>query len=165
MLGRGQQFFPVVVILVTCLSLFGVYRSFTDNLSMLSPQGCRMSWMYPSYVLQSDFNSTWTRLAGRYGLWLYREVDYDKEGKVGVLGSSMYVLSLKSVHTANWRACTVYSRKRRLVTTSAINSVLGCKTVLHLALCTEPHLHRPISQVARRFHRLKLQLYQERMVC
>ncbi|KAH9855008.1 GPI-inositol-deacylase [Lenzites betulinus] len=39
----------------------------------LSPQGCRMSWMWPSYVLQSHFDRSWTPLARRYSLWLYRE--------------------------------------------------------------------------------------------
>ncbi|KAJ7228247.1 PGAP1-like protein-domain-containing protein [Mycena pura] len=41
----------------------------------LSPQGCRMSYMYQSYVLQAKFDVTWTPLAKRYSLWLYREVD------------------------------------------------------------------------------------------
>ncbi|KAF9037812.1 PGAP1-domain-containing protein [Hymenopellis radicata] len=43
----------------------------------LSPQGCRMSWMSPSYILQPDFNATWTPLAHRYSLWLYREVGWE----------------------------------------------------------------------------------------
>ncbi|KAF7355691.1 GPI inositol-deacylase [Mycena sanguinolenta] len=34
-----------------------------------------MSYMYPSYVLQSEFDVAWTPLAKRYSLWLYREVD------------------------------------------------------------------------------------------
>ncbi|KAL1738629.1 PGAP1-like protein-domain-containing protein, partial [Schizophyllum fasciatum] len=42
----------------------------------LSPQGCRMSWMSPSYILQSDLNASWTPLAHRYSLWLYREVGW-----------------------------------------------------------------------------------------
>jgi hypothetical protein len=43
----------------------------------LSPQGCRMSWMSPSYVLQTGFDTTWSPLARRYTLWLYREVGWD----------------------------------------------------------------------------------------
>lgn len=42
----------------------------------LSPQGCRMSWMSPPYVLQTSFNTTWSPLARRYTLWLYREVGW-----------------------------------------------------------------------------------------
>ncbi|KAF7336221.1 GPI inositol-deacylase [Mycena venus] len=40
-----------------------------------SPQGCRMSYMYESYVPQSDLDVARTWLATRYSLWLYREVD------------------------------------------------------------------------------------------
>ncbi|KAK7049752.1 GPI inositol deacylase [Paramarasmius palmivorus] len=43
----------------------------------LSPQGCRMSWMSPSYIVQSNFNSTWTPLGSRYSLVLYREVGWE----------------------------------------------------------------------------------------
>ena len=36
-----------------------------------------MSWMSPSYLLQSEFNTSWTPLANRYSLWLYREVGWE----------------------------------------------------------------------------------------
>jgi len=45
----------------------------------LSPQGCRMSYMSPSYVLMDRFNASWTRLSTRYSLWLYREVGWDSQ--------------------------------------------------------------------------------------
>ncbi|KAJ7068697.1 PGAP1-like protein-domain-containing protein [Mycena amicta] len=69
------------------VSLTGLFASFSlvsvlcfywatlEVVRELSPQGCRMSYMYPSYVLQSDFDQAWTPLARRYSLWLYREVD------------------------------------------------------------------------------------------
>ncbi|KAI0355362.1 GPI-inositol-deacylase [Trametes cingulata] len=50
-----------------------LYYAAVDTLNTLSPQGCRMSWMWPSYVLQSRFDHSWTPLARRYSLWLYRE--------------------------------------------------------------------------------------------
>ncbi|KAK2465990.1 hypothetical protein APHAL10511_001631 [Amanita phalloides] len=53
------------------------YSTYSDVSQQLSPQGCRMSWMSPSYVLQSQFNSSRTPLGGRYSLWLYREVGWD----------------------------------------------------------------------------------------
>jgi len=53
------------------------YRATLDNADNLSPQGCRMSWMSPSYVQQAGFNASWTPLARRYSLWLYREVGWD----------------------------------------------------------------------------------------
>jgi GPI inositol-deacylase len=54
-----------------------LYNAALDTVATLSPQGCRMSWMSPSYLLQTGFNHTWTPLAGRYSLWLYREVGWE----------------------------------------------------------------------------------------
>lgn len=36
-----------------------------------------MSWMSPSYVLQTKFDLSWSPLASRYSLWLYREVGWE----------------------------------------------------------------------------------------
>lgn len=69
--------------LVHCLGLFSLcwvvilYRSGIDIVKTLSPQGCRMSWMSPSYVLQTKFDRSWSPLADRYSLWLYREVGWE----------------------------------------------------------------------------------------
>lgn len=41
-----------------------------------------MSWMWPSYVLQSKFDHTWTPLARRYSLWLYREANNRESNEV-----------------------------------------------------------------------------------
>ena len=65
--------------LLAVLSVFSLaavavlYYAGLDTYTSLSPQGCRMSWMWPSYVLQNKFDHTWTPLARRYSLWLYRE--------------------------------------------------------------------------------------------
>lgn len=40
-----------------------------------------MSYMSPSYVLQTGFDEWWSNLAKRYSLYLYREVAWD-DGKV-----------------------------------------------------------------------------------
>lgn len=67
------------------LSLLALYLAFNAaqyNEKNLSPQGCEMSWMSPSYVLQTDFNTSWTPLAKRYSLWLYREVGWESESEV-----------------------------------------------------------------------------------
>ncbi|CAE6535354.1 unnamed protein product [Rhizoctonia solani] len=56
-----------------------LYNSYHDSMTLLSPQGCRMSWMSPSYIVQDDFNTSWTPLARRYSLLLYREVGWDAE--------------------------------------------------------------------------------------
>ncbi|KAF9567400.1 GPI-inositol-deacylase [Agrocybe pediades] len=62
---------------VSLLAAFLFLRATSDIAQNLSPQGCRMSWMSPSYVLQTGLNETWTPLARRYSLWLYREVGWD----------------------------------------------------------------------------------------
>ncbi|KDR84062.1 hypothetical protein GALMADRAFT_219892 [Galerina marginata CBS 339.88] len=68
------------------------YLASSDISENLSPQGCRMSWMSPSYVLQADFNSSWSPLALRYSLWLYREVAWDSVQETGQRKGSLPVL-------------------------------------------------------------------------
>ena len=63
--------------LITAITIFACFRASTQIPGQLSPQGCRMSYMSPSYILQSGFNASWTSLSGRYSLWLYREVGWD----------------------------------------------------------------------------------------
>ncbi|OSX59394.1 hypothetical protein POSPLADRAFT_1048720 [Postia placenta MAD-698-R-SB12] len=91
--------------LVSLLSVFVFYRAGLDISTSLSPQGCRMSWMSPSYVLQSGLNRTWTPLASRYSLYLYREVGWDPVHELhgapvlfipGNAGSSHQVRSIAS---------------------------------------------------------------------
>ncbi len=54
-----------------------LWLSSLDSSQNVSPQGCRMSYMSPSYILQHNLNASWTPLARRYSLWLYREVGWD----------------------------------------------------------------------------------------
>ena len=61
------------------LAVFLLYRANSDIVQNLSPQGCRMSWMSPSYLLQAGFDTTLSPLASRYSLWLYREVGWDPD--------------------------------------------------------------------------------------
>ncbi|KAH8094931.1 PGAP1-like protein-domain-containing protein [Cristinia sonorae] len=66
-----------ILFLVAVLSIGVLYKAGVDIVDSLSPQGCRMSWMSPSYILQSSFDSKWTKLANRYSLYLYREVGWE----------------------------------------------------------------------------------------
>ncbi|KAJ7368736.1 PGAP1-like protein-domain-containing protein [Mycena albidolilacea] len=75
-----MRFVPGTIALLSVLLVGYLYSSTVDTARSLSPQGCRMSYMYPSYVLQSEFDVTWTPLAKRYSLWLYREVDGHGQG-------------------------------------------------------------------------------------
>ncbi|PFH49243.1 hypothetical protein AMATHDRAFT_148079 [Amanita thiersii Skay4041] len=68
---------PIVLALFTVFALLVSYSAYSDISHNLSPQGCRMSWMSPSYLLQSQFNKSWTPLGNRYSLWLYREFGWD----------------------------------------------------------------------------------------
>ncbi|OCB84491.1 PGAP1-domain-containing protein [Sanghuangporus baumii] len=65
------------------LTLLLAYSAF-DTPAKISPQGCRMSYMSPSYVLLAGFNASWTSssLASRYRLMLYREVGWDPQNEV-----------------------------------------------------------------------------------
>ncbi|KAI1324969.1 GPI inositol-deacylase [Xylariaceae sp. FL0255] len=47
------------------------------------PKGCRMSWMSPSFIHFTDFDTEHTRLASKYSLYLYREqgIDYGQKFK------------------------------------------------------------------------------------
>ncbi|KAJ6515465.1 PGAP1-like protein-domain-containing protein [Mycena sanguinolenta] len=75
-----MQFVTGSIALFSALLVAYLYSATLDTASSLSPQGCRMSYMYPSYVLQSEFDVAWTPLAKRYSLWLYREVDAHGKG-------------------------------------------------------------------------------------
>ncbi|KAI1170481.1 PGAP1-like protein-domain-containing protein [Nemania sp. FL0916] len=46
------------------------------------PKGCRMSWMSPSFIRFSDFDTEHTRFASKYSLYLYREQGIDNGPKV-----------------------------------------------------------------------------------
>ncbi|KAI0787198.1 PGAP1-like protein-domain-containing protein [Irpex lacteus] len=81
-----------------------LYYATVDTVQTVSPQGCRMSWMSPSYVLQTGFDRSWSPLAGRYSLWLYREVGWQGSERDGLpvvfipgnAGSSHQVRSIAS---------------------------------------------------------------------
>ncbi|KZT05617.1 PGAP1-domain-containing protein [Laetiporus sulphureus 93-53] len=101
----------VVLVFISVFSLscvFLLYHAGSDIISSLSPQGCRMSWMSPSYVLQAAFNDRWTPLASRYSLYLYREVGWESPSELhgspvlfipGNAGSSHQVRSIASSAT------------------------------------------------------------------
>ncbi|KZT71514.1 PGAP1-domain-containing protein [Daedalea quercina L-15889] len=92
-----------------CVLVF--YRAGLDIVKTLSPQGCRMSWMSPSYVLQAGLDHSWTPLASRYSLFLYREVGWEAPNELrgspvlfipGNAGSSHQVRSIASSATRQY---------------------------------------------------------------
>ncbi|KAF8204692.1 GPI-inositol-deacylase [Pholiota molesta] len=93
------------------LAILLFYLASSDVSDNLSPQGCRMSWMSPSYVQQANFNESWSSLSRRYSLWLYREVGWDsleRRSSLPVLfipgnaGSSHQVRSIASSATRQY---------------------------------------------------------------
>lgn len=77
-----MRLFGSALTALTVVVLWQIYNASLDNIATLSPQGCRMSWMNPSYILQPAFDETWTTLSKRYTLWLYREEGWDMAGQV-----------------------------------------------------------------------------------
>ncbi|KAF9782201.1 PGAP1-like protein-domain-containing protein [Thelephora terrestris] len=94
----------------TAIAIFTCFRASIQAPSQLSPQGCRMSYMSPSYILQSGFNAAWTSFSGRYSLWLYREVGWENNQPSGMpvlfipgnAGSSHQVRSIASSATRQY---------------------------------------------------------------
>lgn len=60
--------------------LVAIFRSLTTR--QIEPKGCRMSYMRPSYIHFSEFDTEHTRFASKYSLYLYREQGIDS-GQVG----------------------------------------------------------------------------------
>ena len=75
--SMNHSMLSVLLGIITATAIFTCFQASIQTPDQLSPQGCRMSYMSPSYILQSGFNASWTSLSGRYSLWLYREVGWD----------------------------------------------------------------------------------------
>ncbi|KAH6997495.1 PGAP1-like protein-domain-containing protein [Ilyonectria sp. MPI-CAGE-AT-0026] len=80
---RRSSPISILVLLTSALGmalLFGILRSLVTR--QLDPKGCRMSYMRPSYVHFSEFDTEHTRFATKYSLYLYREQGVDEEDKL-----------------------------------------------------------------------------------
>lgn len=102
---RTAQWTLILLALAACFFMFYFSTLANETPLVVSPQGCEMSWMSPHYVLQTDFDKSWTPFAKRYSLWLYREVGIDnmkeRNGEPvlfipGNAGSSRQVRSIAS---------------------------------------------------------------------
>ncbi|RSM08043.1 GPI inositol-deacylase [Fusarium ambrosium] len=79
---RSSRFSPVVL-LTSALGialLIGILRSLVTR--QLDPKGCRMSYMRPSYVRFTEFDTEHTRFATKYSLYLYREQGIEQPDKL-----------------------------------------------------------------------------------
>lgn len=98
-----------IVLLTSLFSVLAFLAVWHAAVTPLSHQACRMSWMSPSYILQANFDKKWSQLAGRYSLWLYREVGWEEKlhGQPvlfipGNAGSSRQVRSIASSSTRQY---------------------------------------------------------------
>lgn len=107
----SHSILSVLLGVLTALTIFICFRAGTQAPDQLSPQGCRMSYMSPSYILQSGFNASWTSLSGRYSLWLYREVGWENNQVCRLqIGS---VQSMNSTHHSHLeRLCFSFQETR-----------------------------------------------------
>lgn len=130
----GSALSALVGAVSICL-VFTFYLASLDIPSSLSRQGCRMSWMSPSYILQSDFNASWTPLAKRYSLWLYREVGWDINDQVrDVHISTSNPFTKAALIAVEWVSCVVHSWKCRFFPSSSIYRFFGDASILLLSL-------------------------------
>ena len=73
LLTLAMGIFSILLLLVTAHSFSTRQRD---------PKGCAMSYMSPSFVPFSDFDTEHTRFASKYSLYLYREGGVDRSGHV-----------------------------------------------------------------------------------
>ncbi|KAI1425271.1 PGAP1-like protein-domain-containing protein [Xylaria sp. FL1777] len=87
---RSRQFQPKSPWAISLWTLFTSMAGIALLISIVyssanlqcDPKGCRMSWMSPSFVHFSDFDTEHTRFASKYSLYLYREQGIDNRPKV-----------------------------------------------------------------------------------
>jgi hypothetical protein len=94
MMSRLQAVSLLPLALFSCLLLYSA--RIQSSSSSLSRQACRMAYMSPSYVHITSLNSSITRLADKYKLFLYREVGWDGDQTVRADCSS-FLPSLKGL--------------------------------------------------------------------
>jgi len=76
----APSLFTLATTLLAFVVLFVIVESFYGR--QLDSKGCKMSYMRPSFVHFSDFDTEHTRFASKYSLYLYREGGLDEDKKV-----------------------------------------------------------------------------------
>lgn len=80
---RGLWSISLLTLITTfagLLFLSSILYSFLNR--QLDPKGCRMSYMRPSFVKLSDFDTEHTHFASKYSMYLYREGGIDDDERV-----------------------------------------------------------------------------------
>lgn len=74
------SFISLVMASLGMLALSAIVHSFISQ--PIDTTGCRMSYMRPSYIRFTDFDTEHTPFASKYSLYLYRELGIDDESRV-----------------------------------------------------------------------------------
>jgi GPI inositol-deacylase len=94
-----SSYFHVLFLgLTSLIGIWFLYSTSVEVKDTLSPQGCRMSWMSPSYIPQNIFDTSWSPLARRYSLWLYREAGWEVNKVFISLQMAAAQLSSRQLH-------------------------------------------------------------------
>jgi hypothetical protein len=91
-----------------------------------------MSWMSPSYVLQNGFDTSWSPLARRYSLWLYREVGWDSNQVGHSLGASSPFLAMERYRASPY--CSSQEMQDHLAKYGPLRLLQQGSSILHLKL-------------------------------
>jgi len=128
---------------------FVLFKAAFESVESISPQGCRMSYMSPSYLYQTAFDTSWTPFAKRYSLWLYREVGWQnnevRRPRVFLYGP------LWKYPPAKWRPRTIYSRQCRLLSPDPLHSLVRCASVLLRPIYHLPSICCKTTEASRLF--------------
>ena len=89
-----------------------------------------MSYMSPSYLIQSQFDTSWTPLAKRYSLLLYREVGWEDDEVSFVF----VLLVLTNNQVASRGPSPLHPRKCWVCSPDPFNSLLGHTTILSVSV-------------------------------
>lgn len=80
---RNAWSIPILVLIASTLGMSLLYAILQSLVSRQpDPKGCRMSYMRPSYVSFTEFDTEHTRFATKYSLYMYREQGVDQDTKV-----------------------------------------------------------------------------------
>ncbi|EPQ65453.1 Bgt-102 [Blumeria graminis f. sp. tritici] len=78
---RSISLLTFITTVAAISSLASIIYSFSTR--QVEGKGCRMSYMRPSFIKFSDFDTEHTRFASKYSLYLYREGGVDENNKIG----------------------------------------------------------------------------------
>ncbi|KAK9239051.1 PGAP1-like protein-domain-containing protein [Lipomyces kononenkoae] len=80
--SQHGSYLTIAVVIFSAFTIASILYSFLTR--QLDSKGCREIWLAPSYARIKSFDSSHTRFASKYALYLYREQGYDRLEPNGV---------------------------------------------------------------------------------